>query len=186
MRNNITPDYLSNMIPVSTQNSYSLRNAGDIPSIHCRTQTYQSSFLPSTIHDWNSLPSTTKQKPSLESFKSALNKNMVKPSPLFNLGTRSGQILHTRLRLGCSSLNFDLFRRSLIDSSLCTCGQVETVNHFLLHCPKYIRLRQDLIATLPCPPLPNNLLYGDEKLSPAQNKLIITNVQRYILATGRF
>ena len=186
MHQNITPNYLSNMIPASSQSTYLLRNAGDIPSIYCRTKIYQSSFLPSVICDWNALPLSTKSKPTLTSFKSALNRSLGKPSPLFNIGTRPGQILHTRLRLGCSSLNYDLCRRSLIDSPLCSCGDVETVNHFLLHCPNYSRLRHDLILTLPCPPLLNNLLYGDEKLSPAQNKLVITNVQRYILASGRF
>ena len=186
MHNNLTPDYLSQMIPASTQNSYSLRNSDNTPTIQCRTQTYQSSFLPSTIIAWNALPSTTKNKPTLQSFKSALNRNTSKASPLFNIGSRSGQILHARLRLGCSALNYDLSRRSLVDSPLCTCGNVETVKHFLLHCPKYNRLRNDLISNLPCPPLLNNLLYGDDKLSPTQNISIITNVQRYILASKRF
>jgi hypothetical protein len=186
MYNNITPSYLSNLIPVSSQTTYSLRNASDIPVIHCRTQGYQSSFLPSTVRDWNALPSSTKNKTSLESFKSALNKNLRKPSLFFNVGTRSGQILHARLRLGCSSLNYDLNRRSLVDSPFCTCGAVENVNHFLLQCPKYSHLRRDLFSDLPCPPITNTLLYGDEKLSPDQNKLIIASVQRFILATKRF
>ena len=186
MNKQLAPEYLSRLIPNPPQNAYSLRNSDSIPTIHCRTQLYKSSFLPSTINDWNALPSNVKNKPTLESFKYSLNKNIRKASPLLNIGSRVGQILHSRLRLGCSSLNFDLNRRSLIDSPLCTCGATETANHFFFHCPNYSLLRQDLLSTLPCPPILNNLLYGDEKLSPEQNKIIFTLVQRFITATKRF
>ena len=52
------------------------------------------------------------------------------------------QMKNTRLRLCCSSLNYDLFRKTIPDSSLCTCNQVETAAHFLLYCPLYNRQRQ--------------------------------------------
>ena len=186
MQNNISPAYLSDLIPAPPQTSYSLRNNSNTPTIHSRTQIYHSSFLPSTIRDWNSLPAATKNKPTLESFKSALNKNSSKPSPLYNLGSRSSQILHARLRLGCSSLNHDLNRKGIVDSPLCSCGAIETVTHFLLQCPNFTHLRQQFIFNLPCPPISNNLLYGDEKLSLDQNKLIFDSVQKYIVATKRF
>ena len=51
MKHNITLHYLSNMIPTTPKNSYQLIT----PMIHCRTQTYQLSFLPSVIRDWKAL-----------------------------------------------------------------------------------------------------------------------------------
>ena len=76
------------------------------------------------------------------------------------------QMKNTRLRLCCSSLNYDLFRKTIPDSSLCTCNQVETAAHFLLYCPLFNRQRHDL----PCQPTVNNILFGDAILSFALPK----------------
>ena len=43
-------------------------------------------------------------------------------------------ILPTRLRLCCSSLNYDLYRHNLVESHHCDCGAVETPTHVLLSC----------------------------------------------------
>ncbi len=130
MRNNLTPNYLTTLIPTQIQTRYDLRNADNIPQINCRTQMYSNSFLPSTVREWNTLSDQIRNAPTLSAFKYRLNINASKPSPLFNLGSRRHQILHARLRLNCSSLNYDLFRKSIVDSPLCTCGAVETVDHF--------------------------------------------------------
>ncbi len=118
-------------------------------------------------------------------FKARFNKNS-KSSPLYNIGSREGQILHARLRLSCSSLNLDLHRRSIVDSPNCTCGAVESVSHFLLHCTNFDIHRQRYLANLPCPPISENLLNGNERLSFEQNKYIFLQVQQFILATKRF
>ena len=57
MYNNISPLYLSSLVPPLVQNTsnYSFRNADDIRTIHARTSLYSNSFLPSTIRDWNNL-----------------------------------------------------------------------------------------------------------------------------------
>ena len=186
MHTNISPTYLIDLILQLKQTTHVLRNSSDIPSVRCRTQSYKSSFLPSTIQDWNALPEFIKSKPTLQSFKIALYKNSTKPSPLYQLGTRTGQILHAQLRLGCSALNFDLHRKNIVESPLCACGAVETASHYLLHCPNYQNLRQQLLSDIPCPPLLNNLLYGDEKLTYLQNKTIVLRVQKFIVASKRF
>ncbi len=186
MKNNKTPSYLSDLIPQQTQDRYILRNASDIPLIPCRTQLYKNSFLPSTIRDWNRLSEPIRNAPSIMSFKARLNKHKSKAPPLYNVGSRQGQILHCRLRLSCSSLNFDLHRRSIIDTPNCTCGAIETTKHFLLHCNKYQHLRQLYFGNLPCPPLVDNLLYGSERLTFEENKYIFIQVQKYLLATKRF
>ncbi len=69
MKNNLTPQYLSELIPSNTQLRYQLRNASDIPHIPCRTQLYSASFLPSTIREWNNLPDAFRNASSLSSFK---------------------------------------------------------------------------------------------------------------------
>ena len=52
--------------------------------------------------------------------------------------TRKEQVKHRRLRLAISDLNYDLFRRHLLEDPMCSCGYTaETSEHFLLHCPLY-------------------------------------------------
>ncbi len=177
---------VNNLVPQQNQPRYHLRNSSNIPSVPCRTQLYTNSYLPSTIRDWNRLSIINRTSPSIESFKARINKNVSKASPLFTLGSRHCQVLHTRLRLSCSSLNHDLHRRSLIESPNCTCGSTETVSHFLLHCNKYVHQRQLYLTNLPCPPIVENLLFGNERLNYDQNKYIFLQVQTFIHATKRF
>ena len=47
------------------------------------------------------------------------------------------QILHARLRLGCSSLNANYLR----EDKKCTCGLPETATHFFYECNNYAFLR---------------------------------------------
>ncbi len=100
MKNNMTPVYLTNLIPDQTQHRYRLRNDNDIPLIHARTNLYQNSFLPSTIREWNSLPADVRHSETLPSFKYKLNKNLRKPPSYYSSGDRLGQVLLTRIRLG--------------------------------------------------------------------------------------
>ena len=186
MKHNLTPEYLNNLIPEHTNTTYNLRNADNIPNVNSRTQLYQTSFLPSVIRDWNNLPTTCRNSPTLNAFKCAMSKNIQKPSPLFNIGTRQGQILQTRLRLSCSCLRYDLYRRSLVESPLCACGQPETTDHFLLYCPNYYNLRQSIFHDIPCPLTSHNLLHGNEHLTFEENRDLITRTQRNIIATKRF
>ncbi len=116
MVNKLSPQYLSDLVPEQTQARYTLRNANNIPLLHCRTQLYSKSYLPSTIREWNNLSDNEKNAPSLATFKAMLSKTDAKPPIFYNIGSRQGQILHTRLRLSCSSLNHDLHRRSIVDS----------------------------------------------------------------------
>jgi hypothetical protein len=137
MYNGITPSYPSDLIPQNNE-SYHLRN---LRQVNSRTQIYSSSFLPSAIREWNLLPVDTINSSSVAAFKRCLNKNKTKASPLFNIGSRISQILHARLRLDCSSLNFDLYRKSIIQSPLCLCGEIETLYHYFFSCPRYDIIR---------------------------------------------
>jgi hypothetical protein len=62
----------------------------------------------------------------------------LKSPPLHHLiGERKTQVLHTRLRLGCGSLSHDLFCKSIVNDSHSSCGNIETINQYLLSCPKF-------------------------------------------------
>ena len=137
MKQKITPSYLTNLIPIPQENRYPLRNRNDIPTIQTRTSLYQESFLPSVIRQWNLLPENVKSSQTLPIFKHRISPNMQKPPIYYSVGNRLGQILHSRLRLECSSLNYDLHRKSIVESPNCACGEIETTRHFLFSCSSY-------------------------------------------------
>ena len=186
MKQNISPSYLTNLIPIPQENRYPLRNRNDIPTIQSRTSLYQESFLPSVIRQWNSLPEDVKSSPTLSIFKHRISLNMQKPPVYYSAGSRLGQILHSRLRLECSSLNYDLHRKSIVEHPYCACGEIETSKHFLLSCPSHNVLRQALFSNLPCPLTYNNLILGSENLTVESNTYLFLQVQRYIIASKRF
>ena len=186
MHNNIAPLYLNELIPPQAQTRYNLRNQNDIPLIHANTTLYKDSFLPSVIRQLNMLPEQIKNSQTFLTFKNNLNSSLDKQKTYYYHGSRKGQIYHTRLRLGCSSLNFDLHRKSITDSPNCRCGGIETVGHFLLQCPLYNVLRNNLLSDLPCPATHQHLLYGSELLDDSQNCQLFEKVQKFVIATGRF
>jgi ribonuclease HI len=49
-----------------------------------------------------------------------------------------------KLRIGHVGLNRYLNRFKLIDTDLCACGEIETVEHYLLHCPRHEQFRSIL------------------------------------------
>lgn len=111
MKNNLAPTFLSSLIPDQTNTRYNLRNSDNIPGIYARTTLYFNSFLPSTICDWNNLPSEARNLPTLSSFKNFLNRNKTRTSKYHYSGNRKLQVVHTRLRTKFSSLNYHLFLR---------------------------------------------------------------------------
>ena len=69
---------------------------------------------------------------SVASFKYQLNKDTQRRAPpkFFSVGSRLGQILHARIRMACSSLNSDLYRKNIVPSPSCACGGFESAYHF--------------------------------------------------------
>ena len=162
MLHGLTLSYLSNLIPINNLNRYNLRNISIVPLIQARTQLYKKSFLPSVIRDWNNLPDNIRMLPTLSSFKLHINSNIHKPPEYYKVGCRFGQIHHTRLRLNCSSLHFDLYRKNIIDDPHCSCGAIETAKHYFIECPNYNVQRAIYLTNLPCPLILNFLLQGSD------------------------
>ena len=97
-------------------------------------------------------------------------------------------MLHTRLRTNCSFLNQDLFRKTISDTSQCTCGSSETTDHFMLACPLYHVQRQELfrMVSLICPISVNVLLFGNSTESYENNVKRFEAVHNYIKQSKRF
>ncbi|MCG7868088.1 MAG: reverse transcriptase family protein [Candidatus Thiodiazotropha taylori] len=190
MINGLSPQYLQQLIPyrVMQVNRYPVRNSQNFSIPLSRTVFYSSSFLPSTLREWNALSQDTKNATSLSSFKYKLNNPKRYPPKYFeNMQlSRVGQVLHARLRLECSSLKHHLYQKNLVDSPFCSCGQIESPTHFFLHCPNYIHQRQQYLSVLPFRLTASVLLNGIPSENVTVNDIIFKHVQLYIIATKRF
>ncbi|MES9993744.1 MAG: reverse transcriptase domain-containing protein, partial [Candidatus Thiodiazotropha sp.] len=190
MTHNLTPLYLSSLVPPSVSNisRYHLRNSNDLQTIDARTTLYFNSFLPSTIRAWNKVPDEAKQSESSNAFKGFLNKDTITVPKHFYVGNRKAQILHTRLRTNCSSLNLDLFLKNIVESPMCQCGSIENAQHYFFHCRYYQAQRTELLNSVSQYQTPSLrlLLYGDVSLSLQTNTVIFSKVHKFILDSKRF
>ena len=161
---------------------------------------FNNSFFPNTLKLWNSLSQDIQSKDVFE-FKISL-KQEIKPPKYkhFSKGSKLGNTLLTKIRVGRSNLKQHKFTLGLSDSSECFChSKVESPEHYFLDCFLYLRERQimfDLIEHY----VPNFIrLNKKQKLevilrgvNPENDELLSTNktltkeVQNFILSTKRF
>ena len=149
------PQYLTDILPDTRDavTTYTLRGASNISLPMNRLSSYSNSFIPLTIRAWNKLPTTIRNKPTLQTFKRAVAHECGVPKPplFFSYGPKKLNIFHTRLRLGVSTLNAHLFKlhSSKTDYPHCACGySQETTSHFLLGCRLHNEYRQALETSL--------------------------------------
>ena len=117
---NLTPQYLSNLIPqhFGMILDHNTRHTSRISPVRTRTSLYASYFLPSSVQLWNQQPENIKSSRSVQIIKSHLQpQNNTKPI-YYYIGTRMRHILHARLRMQCSSLNHHLFRKNIVNSPI--------------------------------------------------------------------
>ena len=149
LHNNLVPEYLMDILPNMRCNTsiYSTRNSQNYDIPKCRLQTYKSTFIPTVVNEWNSIPLETRNLQSMSKFKSKISnkKSRSAPPSYFDYGNRRLNVLQTRLRHNCV-LNNDLFRCNLISSPLCTCGKVEDTYHYFFVCPKYANARNEFFT----------------------------------------
>lgn len=191
--NGLTPQYLRNLLPPRVQDTsrYTLRNRDNYIIPASRTASYYNSYFPTTLRDWNLLDQNLRSASSLNIFRKTINNNLreisVPPKYFSNIQTsRLGQIYHARLRLECSSLNYHLYSKNIIDSPLCTCGNVENTFHYLMICPKYRYIRERYLLPLPYPLTLSVLLNGIPDGPIEDSECIFRSVQLFILASKRF
>lgn len=190
MKNNLSPDYLSVLVPptVGSITRYPLRNAENLLTVQASSQQYYNSFLPTAVRDWNDLSEEIRNVPNLLSLKKKLNENLCAPPKYYYVGQRSGQIYHARLRTHCSSLHYDLFTKNIIDSPLCECGAVEDTCHYMTRCPRFDNIRQEMFNKISqiCQPTLDILLFGSDQLSYEDNQEIFLAVHKFIFKSKRF
>ena len=184
----MVPDYLVQLLPnlVSDLNPYHRRNPLERRTIFCRTELYKDSFFPSTTVLWNTLPDSAKRPDSLSLFKRYLRCDDHVVSPYYYVGNREAQVVHCKLRLNMSDLNYHLYLRYLSDNRSCPCGnEREDTRHYLKFCPLFqLQRTTHLQPYLHC--TVQELLKGNPRLSSSDNENIFRAVQSFITATGRF
>lgn len=179
------PNYLCDILPGTVGRS--LRNSNNIKSFKCRTETFMSSFIPSSIKMWNTLPQEHRNSgyinQSLSSYSS---------SDLFNYGKRETSVKLAQLRMKCSKLNAHLFSLHVMDSAACTCGfDLEDTNHYLFHCPLFTLERNILYNSFNDLDFQNLvineeiLIRGGLNLTLDQNVSIFKIVFKFIESTSR-
>ena len=129
-------------------------------------------------------------------FKSRYLKQHPRPKTnrLYYLGKRTPAIIHAKMCIGCSPLNYDLhFNLHVIaDPNYgCIMAVHETADHFFTTCPWYTAQRIPLYAGLfnianLSPISIDLLLNGDGTLADHSNLQIFNLVHNFITETHRF
>ena len=187
------------IIPAKTPGNYPLRNVKEIPIIKVKHRFFENSFFPATITEWNDLDYSLRNACSINVFK----KNVLKfvclaPNKVFSIYNPYGLKLLTRLRLGLSPLRGHKFNHNFIDcfDEICMCGKdIESTNHFLLHCSLFLNERPVLmnkIRDIGSSLIDQNekflcyaLLFGKENMNDSENTHILKATIEYILSTKR-
>ena len=160
---------------------------------------FDKSFFPYFTKKWETLNRSEQNTHIFDEFKVKL-KSKLKPSRYkhFSYGSRLGNKLWTRIRLGRSSLNAHSFEIQKVGSPSCLCHfRNETPMHYFLDCFLYTIERQllidqvgQLVANFDKMPKYKKLeifLYGILDNDEIElNKEIVKHVQTFILQTKRF
>ena len=188
------PEYLKVLHPQENKDiiQYNLRNREDIRVPTARLKTFKRSFFWNAIALWNILPNFMRNSLTLADFKDNIKKrNGNEPNVLYYYGKRWPAVHHSRLRLGCSKLNFDLCNNlHVTNSQSCRCGAtVEHAEHFFMLCPLYDNLHVPLRETFHFQGAlftVETLLYGSSTLDYECNTTIFDAVHKYMIDSNRF
>ena len=110
------------MPPLTDALEYDLRNKNPYVNFPFHTIAFSKSFFPYFTKYWNKLPSSVRCK-NLFEFKQEIS-FILKPKKYkhYKTGSKLGNSLLTRLRVGRSTLPSHLFSIGLTDSPQCSCG----------------------------------------------------------------
>ena len=97
-----------------------------------------------------------------------------------------GQILHTRIRLECSSLNAHLYRKNIVPEPTCQCGGFESSYHFFFICPIFVDARTRYLPANLNNLTIRDLLFGMENKTNHENEALFMKVQEFIVKSERF
>ena len=137
IQNDNAPSYLCKLIPPTIQSTtfYPFRNGDDIIVPFCRLSLTNSSYIPSTIRQWNKLDPSVRNIETVSGFKNKIKKitrNENSIPKYYYYGPRQLNILLTQFRCSATFLNQDLYRINIVSSPSCRCGvQLEDSKFFL-------------------------------------------------------
>ena len=165
------PTYLTDILTGTRHDNTGLRlrNESNVSVPQTSLISFQRSYFPSTIRQWNLLPLTLRNSTSRTDFARQVWQRFgaPEPPPIHSFGTKIGNTLQTRLRIGHSTLNAHLFQICHKDapSPACTCGHPnEDTTHFILWCPLHDYHRQTLLREM-------KLIIPDFDKFSAKNKI---------------
>ena len=198
--NNHTPEYLRRYVPSLRTVNYNLRSRRDFPNPQKRTTRFGNSFFPFCISEWEKLGVDIKLSPTISQFKQNILR-FVRPvqRSTFALNDIDGIKLITKLRVEFSDLRSHRFLHNFncIDP-ICSCQmEEESVSHYLLRCPRFNHLRNELLGSisvsigndvsiLPHDHLTSILLYGSNVYNIITNRSILKKTITFIRKSKRF
>ena len=195
------PNCIKNLLPNTRleDTGRPLRNAGHQTLPRNYTSLYQKSFIPHSTRHWNILPEYVRLAVTNNKFKTEIRKHMCEPKPphFYSFGSKLGNILHTRLRVGNSNLNAHLYTIQKSSSPQCMCqNSIETTKHFILQCHLHQQHREILFTSISdvlnheFSEIPTNeqldiLIFGKD-LNDDESLSIATSFQKFLIDTKRF
>jgi hypothetical protein len=118
----MAPEYLRHLVPPTIQSTtiYPLRNGDHLIVPFCRLSITNSSFIPSTVKEWNKLDIAIRKLDSLSKFKNAIRLksqlNKISVPKLYYYGPRKLNMILTQLRCTAFVLNHDLYKVHILPS----------------------------------------------------------------------
>jgi hypothetical protein len=209
IQNGLAPPYLTDICPPLTRDRtiYNLRSGANITAPQTRTATFQNSFYPQSIDDWNKLDLQTRQVKTIETFKEHQKRNCgYRMNTLYHQYPSKAVTNHTRLRLGLSGLASHRCDYNHIDNPkcpLCTSKREDPI-HYFLTCPAHAMHRDEFMRDI-CQILHSIedfrvdfrsqrfrnqfidiILKGTNLLNEADNRNFFEIAQKYIKNSQRF
>jgi hypothetical protein len=192
IKNNIAPDYLIQYVPPENNaiTEYNLRNKFDLSIPKAMKDPLKKSFFSVAVQFWNELALHIRHFPDIDDFKVAISADRREKNILYFYGQRWPSVHHSRMRIGCSKLNSDLyFHLHVIDNPSCSCGnENEDPYHYFINCPHYIDIRCDLFSAISAftDVNINTILFGNSMLTTEQNEVVFDAVHLFIIRSERF
>ena len=197
---NQTPHYMKDHLPASISHSYSTRSDHVLHEIKCNSDSYRASFYPDSVRCWNRLGDFFRNSINLNMFKSRLLSGY-RPSPksIFGIHDSLGIRRLFQLRVGLSPLLAHKRSHNFLDSptdKCVTCDSSENPEHFFLYCTRFTEQRHVLLNSvlalyrsfelLQPKEKTKCLLYGDNSLNFATNRLLLIATLKFFKESERF
>ena len=186
-------------MPEIKEDIHELRSNGGYKKYENYGVNFYNSFFPHFSKAWNLLPNNIRQLNLLDFKQQMSAKYKPKRYKHFSRGSKDGNKLLTRIRLGRSLLNAHQFSIGAIDNPHCVCTSVESSAHYTIQCTLYTSQRQTMFGLFEhyIPQFRNMtnkqkheiILYGykiDNDDFFYTNIQLTLAVQKYIIDTKRF